>query len=237
MAKSNTRKVRSSTKKSRAPAMGLKKLRAAFDTVERFVEALRSKAKHSFSDAVSDYREEWRRVFKREISPADAAAYLKFRFGMKGKKGMTRRQRMRGGASPIAGAPLDYSLRAGVDGPYGQFPSYQSEGLDRYYGSALTADCGKMNGFTTDGSAASQAGGNRQKGGSIMDSLFRPIAAGSPIPMGYIPMMEYKGVKPYPTADPVGPAPTRTAPATYISNANTQPYTRSALNDIFRTRA
>ena len=231
MAKSHTRKVRSSTKKSRAPAMGLKKLRAAFDTMERFVEALRPKAKHSFSDAVSEYREEWHRVFKREISPADAAAYLKFRFGMKGKKSMTRRQRMRGGSHPIAGAPLDYSLRAGVDGPYGQFPSYQSEGLDRYYGSALTADCGKPNGFPTDGSAASQ------KGGSIMDSLFRPIAAGSPMPMGYVPMMEFKGVKPFPTADPVGPAPTRTAPNSYISNANTQPYTRSALTDIYRTKA
>ena len=232
MAKSHTRKVRSSTKKSRTPVMGLKKLRAAFDTMERFVEALRPKAKHSFSDAVSEYREEWHRVFKREISPADAAAYLKFRFGMKGKKAMTRRQRMRGGGShPMAGAPLDYSLRAGVDGPYGQFPSYQSEGLDRYYGSALTADCGKANGFPTDGSAASQ------KGGGIMDSLFRPIAAGSPMPMGYVPMMEFKGVKPFPTADPVGPAPTRTAPATYISNANTQPYTRSALTDIYRTKA
>jgi len=122
-------------------------------------------------------------------------------------------------------------LRAGVDGPYGQFPSYQSEGLDRYYGSALTADCGKANGFPTDGSSASQ------KGGGIMDSLFRPIAAGSPMPMGYVPMMEFKGVKPFPTADPVGPAPTRTAPATYISNANTQPYTRSALTDIYRTKA
>uniref|UniRef100_A0A6C0K4M2 Uncharacterized protein n=1 Tax=viral metagenome TaxID=1070528 RepID=A0A6C0K4M2_9ZZZZ len=231
MAKSHTRKVRSSTKKSRTPVMGLKKLRAAFDTMERFVEALRPKAKHSFSDAVSEYREQWHRVFKREISPADAAAYLKFRFGMKGKKAMTRRQRMRGGSHPIAGAPLDYSLRAGVDGPYGQFPSYQSEGLDRYYGSALTADCGKANGFPTDGSSASQ------KGGGIMDSLFRPIAAGSPMPMGYVPMMEFKGVKPFPTADPVGPAPTRTAPATYISNANTQPYTRSALTDIYRTKA
>ena len=212
--------------------MGLKKLRAAFDTMERFVEALRPKAKHSFSDAVSEYREEWHRVFKREISPADAAAYLKFRCGMKGKKAMTRRQRMRGGSNhPIAGAPLDYSLKAGVDGPYGQFPSYQSEGLDRYYGSALTADCGKANGFPTDGSAASQ------KGGGIMDSLFRPIAAGSPMPMGYVPMMEFKGVKPFPTADPVGPAPTRTAPNSYISNANTQPYTRSALTDIYRTKA
>jgi hypothetical protein len=234
MVKRTTRKVRSSTKKSRAPSMGLKKLRTAFDAMERFVEALRPKAKHSFSDAVSEYRAEWHRVFKREISPADAAAYLKFRFGMKGKKAFTRRMRMRGGANhPIAGAPLEYSMRAGADGPYGQFPSYQSEGLDRYYGSAITADCGKANGFPTDGSAASQKGG-KQKGGNILNSMFRPIAAASPSTMGYIPMMEFKGVKPYPSTDPVGPAPIRSAPTSYISNADTQPWNRSVLGEIFR---
>ena len=89
-----TRKMRSVTHK-----MGLKKLRAAFGSMEKFVSGLKEKSKHSFSDAVSDYRDEWRRVFKRDISPADAAAYLKFRFGLKGKKALTRRtKKMRGGS-------------------------------------------------------------------------------------------------------------------------------------------
>ena len=233
MAKSHKRKVRSSTKKSHTGShspMSLKKLRSSFDHMERFVEKLRPTSKHSFPDAVSSYKEEWRRVFKREISPADAAAYLKFRFGLKGKKGLTRRHRkMRGGAAlALAGAPLDYTTRAGISGVYGNFPSYQSEGLDRYYGSAITADCGKPNGFPTDGSAASQAGGG------IMEGLFRPIVAGSPPYAGYVPMMEFKGVKPYPSADAVGVPPLRTAPTSYISNADTQPWNRSHTQDIYK---
>jgi len=206
--------------------MGLKKLRASFDHMEKFVEHLRPKVKHSLSDAISAYRAEWHRVFKREISPADAASYLKFRFNLKGKKGMTRRSRMRGGslAAPLGGSPLDYQMRAGVSGVYGQFPSYQQEGLDRYYGSALTADCGKPNGFPTDGSAASQ------KGGGMMDALFRPLIPGA---AGHIPMMEFKGVAPYPSPDPVGQPALRTMPNSYITNAPMASWARSPATDIY----
>jgi len=235
MVKSLTRKARSTSKKSRAaaaPHMGLKKLRSSFDHMEKFVEHLRPKAKHSFSDAVSAYRDEWHRVFKREISPADASSYLKFRFGLKGKKAMTRRSKMRGGSAhgglPLGGAPLDYQLRAGVNGVYGQFPSYQQEGLDRYYGSALSADCGKPNGFPTDGSAASQ------KGGGMMDGLFRPLMPGA---AGHISMMELKGVAPYPSADPVGTGAVRTMPTSYIANAPMTSWARSSATDIYTTAA
>lgn len=212
--------------------MGLKKLRSSFDHMEKFVEQLRPKAKHSFSDAVSAYKSEWHRVFKREISPADASSYLKFRFGLKGKKAMTRRSKMRGGAAvggaPLGGAPLDYQLRAGVNGVYGQFPSYQQEGLDRYYGSALSADCGKPNGFPTDGSGASQ------KGGGMMDGLFRPLIPGA---TGHISMMEYKGVAPYPSSDPVGQGSIRTMPTSYISNAPMSSWARSPATDIYSVAA
>ena len=85
--------------------MSIPQLRKAFDHMDRVVENLRKTAKHSFSDAVVIYREEWRKTFKRDLSPADAAAYLKFRFGMKSSK--TRRSRTRGGAmaGPLGGAP------------------------------------------------------------------------------------------------------------------------------------
>ena len=62
--------------------MGLKKLRSAFDHMEKVVNKLKPKAKGSFQDAVSEYRAEWQKVFKRDISPAEAASYLKFRFGL-----------------------------------------------------------------------------------------------------------------------------------------------------------
>lgn len=197
------RKTRRATKKEKKSVLTIPELRKAFDHMDKVVERLRNTAKHSFSDAVVTYREEWRKTFKRDLSPADAAAYLKFRFGMKAGKATTRRSKMRGGASAaaLAGAPLDYTTRAGVSGAYGNFPTYQTNGLDRFYGSAITADCGKPNGFPTDGSRAQQAGG------AMLDGLFRPFAPITGAAPPYTTMMEFKGVTPYPTADPVGPAP------------------------------
>ena len=106
---------------------------------------------------------------------------------------------------PLAGAPLDYQVRPGVTGPYGQFPSHLESGLDRYYGSAIREDCGKPNGFSTDGSLA-------QKGGA---GLFRPLLNDAPPGAPYIGMMEHKGVPSYPTSDPVGYPPFAQGQGTY----------------------
>lgn len=201
-----TRKARSTSRskaKVHTSILTIPQLRKAFDHLDSVVEHLRKTSKHSFSDAVAHYREEWRKTFKRDISPADAAAYLKFRFGIKGTTRSTRRSRMRGGAA-LAGAPLDYSTRPGVTGVYGHFPTYQTSGLDRFYGSAMTADSGKHSQHPTDGSAASQ------KGGGNLSALFRPFVPG-PTPVApYTSMMEHKGTPSYPTADPTG----RISPAT-----------------------
>jgi len=215
---------------SKSSILTIPQLRKAFDHMDKVVEGLRKKAKHSFSDAVVIYREEWRKTFKRDLSPADAAAYLKFRFGMKSSK--TRRSRTRGGAmvTPLSGAPLDYQMRAGVNGVYGNFPTYQQEGLDRYYASAINSDCAKTNGFPTDGSGASQAGG------AGWDALFRPIAVTPPPTMPYQTMMEIKG-QTFPSPDPVGQPPYRTAPNSYITTANLNSHMRSFGSDIFKTAA
>ena len=210
--------------------MSIPQLRKAFDHMDRVVENLRKTAKHSFSDAVVIYREEWRKTFKRDLSPADAAAYLKFRFGMKSSK--TRRSRTRGGAmaGPLGGAPLDYQMRAGSTGAYGNFPTYQQQGLDRYYASSLSADCGKANGFPTDGSGASQAGG------AGWDALFRPLYSSAPPSMPYQTMMEAKG-QTFPSPDPVGQPPYRTAPNSYITTANLNSHIRNFGSDMFKTAA
>lgn len=230
---SKTRKSRSSTQKVKSSVLTIPQLRKAFDHMDTVVESLRKTAKHSFSDAVVIYREEWRKTFKRDISPADATAYLKFRFGMKSSK--TRRSRMRGGMSALAGAPLDYQMRPGSSGVYGNFPTYQQEGLDRYYGSALTADCGKANGFPTDGSGASQSGGDWRS--SAFSTLFRPFASAVPPPVAYSSMMENKGVTPFPTADPTGQPPYRTQPTSYITTANVNSHMRNYSTDMYKTAA
>ena len=220
-----TRKARS-LKKS---VLTIPQLRKSFDHMDKVVEGLRKMSKHSFSDAVVKYREEWSKTFKRDLSPADAAAYLKFRFGLKSNK--TRRSKLRGGAI-LAGAPLDYQLRPGASGVYGNFPSYQQEGLDRYYGSAISADCGKPNGFPTDGSGASQAGGG------WADGLFRPIMTSNPAGLAYqTQMVDIKGTTPFPTADPVGQPPYRPMSASYITGANLNSHIRSYGTDMYRTSA
>jgi hypothetical protein len=239
-----TKKTRKTSKAtSRRSVLTIPELRKAFDHMDRTVESLRKTAAHSFSDAVVHYREEWRKVFKRDLSPADAAAYLKFRFGI--KSGKTRRRHTRGGqrgGAALGGAPLDYGLRPGVAGVYGQFPTYQTQGLDRYYQDSLTADCGKPNGFPTSGDGASQSSLSvpkldqfyqTQKGGGAFDALFRPLAASAPVGTAYQSMMEFKGVTPFPSSDPVGNAPLRMPQSSYLTKAQLDTSVRTYSSDVY----
>jgi hypothetical protein len=228
-----TRKTRKQISRTKKQILTIPQLRKAFQHMDKVVEDLRSKSKHSFSDVVLIYREEWNKTFKRDLSPADAASYLKFRYGL--KSGKTRRSHMRGGAIPLAGAPLDYQTRAGVDGVYGNFPTYQTQGLDRYYGNSMNSDCGKENLFPTDGSATSQAGG-----GSF-DALFRPIMPTAPATTyPFYPAMMTdpgKGTPPYPSSDPVGQAPYRAQPPTFINPDRIDTHLRLAGYDMYKTAA
>lgn len=223
-----TRKIKSGKKS----ILTIPQLRKAFDHMDKVVSQLEKTAKHSFSDAVVKYREEWRKTFKRDLPPADAAAYLKFRYGL--KLGKTRRHKTRGGSmAGVSGAPLDYQLRAGVSGVYGNFPTYQTQGLDRSYSSAITADCGKPNAFPTDGSAASQAGGG------IIDGLFRPIIPTPAVTAPYAAMMTEpgKGTPLYPTADPVGQPAYRPQPPMFLDPEKLNTHVRVHPADVFKTAA
>jgi hypothetical protein len=230
-----TRKVKKTTESTKKHVLTIPELRKAFDHMDKVVEGLRKTAKHSFSDAVVSYREEWRKTFKRDLPPADAAAYLKFRYGL--KAGKTRRSKtrggsMRGGASPsaLAGAPLDYQLRPGVAGTYGNFPSYQSQGLDRSYSSAINADCGKAS-APTDVSRASQ------EGGAALDGMFRPFLPSAPPTSPYMGMMLHKGTPEFPSSDPVGYAPFRPMPAAITNSTFANQALRTYGADIYKTAA
>jgi hypothetical protein len=230
-----SRKTRKS-KGSRKSVLTIPQLRKSFAHMDKVVENLRKVAKHSFSDAVVVYREEWRKTFKRDLSPANAASYLKFRYGL--KSGKTRRSKTRGGSrGAISGAPLDYQMRAGVNGVYGNFPTYQTQGLDRYYANALSSDCGRPNGFPTDGSAASQAGGAMAS--SMLDGLFRPLVPTSPVSSAYAGMMTDpgKGTPLYPTSDPVGPGALRTPVTAYVDPVLAGAHIRTLPVDVYKTVA
>jgi hypothetical protein len=233
----NTKNKADTRSKGKKSVLTIPELRKAFAHMDKVVENLRKVAKHSFSDAVVVYREEWRKTFKRDLSPADAASYLKFRYGL--KSGKTRRSKTRGGAMPLSGAALDYQMRPGVNGVYGNFPTYQTQGLDRYYASAINSDCGKPNGFPTDGSAASQAGGAATPLLPSLNGLFRPLIPSSPVSSPYAGMMTDpgKGTVPYPSADPVGQPPFRTLGTAYVDPLFAGAHLRTYPGDIYKTVA
>jgi hypothetical protein len=231
MVKGQRKTRRASDSKKPKHVLTIPQLRKAFNHMDDVVEKLKNTAKHSFSDAVITYREEWRKTFKRDLPPADAAAYLKFRYGL--KSGRTRRSRTRGGSmAGASGAPLDYQTRAGVSGVYGNFPAYQTQGLDRSYSSAITSDCGKPNAFPTDGSAASQAGGG------MLDGLFRPIIPVGPPSTAYAAMMTDpgKGTSLYPSSQSDGQPAYRELSTAFIEPAVAQAHLRNVGTDVYKTQ-
>ena len=70
---------------------------------------------------VKKFQEVWRRIFGRPVDALAAEAYLKVK-----SRGKSRRQR---GGSALAGAPLDFQTRPGVDGSHGSFLPYVASGL------------------------------------------------------------------------------------------------------------
>ena len=212
-------KKQNKTRKLKKGLMTIPQLRKAFDHIERYTTSLL----HSTKDATERrkaFQKEWKKVFHREVDEKSADAYLQFEEKKVGKKSGTRKQKQKGGAAPLAGAPLDYSTRPGIDGIYGVFPAYVSSGLSFYNDinlEAPLAGCGTEN--TTPkvpisiGSNEVQKGGRRtrkakrQDGGafpSISEFAqalsFRPVLATAPPSMAYNAQMDFKGLPPAPSS-------------------------------------
>jgi hypothetical protein len=129
-------------------AKTIPELRDAFERIEDFSHDLVNGG-GSTKDKAGKLASKWREVFGRKLDFKAAEEYLGFISGRgaKGesgtvgivgstaavgdkKRGKTRKaKKMSGGAAPIAGAPLDYQTRPGVDGPYGNFPPYVDGGF------------------------------------------------------------------------------------------------------------
>lgn len=203
------------TRKTKKGAMTIPELRRAFDHMENFTLHILSKTKDQVARRKA-FQKEWMKVFHRPVDDKAANAYLQFESK---KKGKTKRHRQRGGAGPLAGAPLDYSTRPGLYAPYGVFPAYVSSGLDFYdkiNQQAPVAGCGKED--TTPKLAADmgsnevgkQKGGRRKtrkaRGGAFpsitefaSSAGFRPFAANVPTGAFYDAQMAWKG-QPFPAS-------------------------------------
>lgn len=168
-------------------AMTIPELKRAFDKVEAKVQSMRSL---SMSEQVKQFQETWKETFGREIERTAAEAYLKVKMSEKSKK-MTRKAKkaMKGGAAPLAGAPLDYQTRPGIDGPSVSYPAYLSTGLagyDQFNQFAYKADCG-----VKDSTPSLPAGlGSNQAGGSVPSTFFQDVGtaySGAPLPSSPAP--------------------------------------------------
>lgn len=128
-------------------AKTIPELRDAFERIEDFSHDL-VKGGGSMKDNAGKLASKWREVFGRKLDFKAAEEYLGFISGQgksesasivastpvvgDKKRGKTRKaKKMSGGSvsAPIAGAPLDYQTRPGIDGPYGNFPPYVDGGF------------------------------------------------------------------------------------------------------------
>jgi hypothetical protein len=213
------RKTKKHGKKHERSTLTIPQLRKSFDHIDSWVESHVSKK--SVKSLVPAFQEEWEKTFHREVDAKAAEAYLSLK--SRSKPRMTKKRSQRGGAAPLAGAPLDYTTRQGVYGVYGNFPAYVSSGLNFYdsiWQDSLTANCGKEN-ITPNipasmGSNEVQKGGKsrrhrkghrktrKQRGGApefmanaakVADVMInRPFPASSPPTAGYVAEMSLKGV-------------------------------------------
>ena len=156
------------------------------------------------SSKVKEFQVEWRKVFYRRLDAAAAESYLSF---------ITRLpQKKQGGGSMTQGAPLNYEMQPGVYGVYGNFPAYQSSGLEAGLGfhNSQADLCGKVDttpvgAFSTAFGSVSQniVGGRKlrksrkaQRGGvALINSILQhPFSSSVPSSIAYDAMASWKGL-------------------------------------------
>lgn len=171
-------------RKPTGKALSIPELKKAFDAVDAETKSI---LKMASKDAqIKAFQTLWRSVFHRPVTKEAAEGYLAIKrtAGPAGPRGKTRK--MRGGSTaPIAGAPLDYVTRPGIDGVHGSFPTYQAQGLSFYNTvnqEGMAQECGIKD--ITPQVPASIGSNEVMSGGAASDFAQilgnRPVAAVSP---------------------------------------------------------
>jgi len=122
-----------SQKKSKG-IYSIPELRRSFEHIESYVNG-KIAQKESKEKLVKDLRKEWSKVFFKDLDKKSAESFVSDRLNKKHK-----RRTLKGGAAPLAGAPLDYTTRQGVYLAPGQIPTPAghlplSDGSPSNYGS------------------------------------------------------------------------------------------------------
>ena len=190
MAGANNTSKKNSTRKRKIVATTIPELKRSFDALEDSVsDILRSGG--TPAQRVKKFQVEWRKIFGRPVDAKAAEAYLhvKSRKGTKaGKKTRKAGRYQKGGAAgggTLAGAPLDFQTRPGVDGVHGSFPQYVSQGMSFYNTinqEGMFKDCGIVD---ITPKVPVSIGSNQAGGGVLADSLqsiisSRPFVSSAP---------------------------------------------------------
>jgi len=108
------RMIRKTRKHSTTEVHTIPQLRRLFEHIEQFVDTSISNrvSKESLS---KDLRKEWKRTFIKELDKKSADAFIEHRMKKNDSKSVLRTTRKhKGGSSPLAGAPLEYTTRQGI---------------------------------------------------------------------------------------------------------------------------
>lgn len=181
---SKTQKKRNSasgkSRKRRASTAIIPTLKHSFDVLEHEVAKIIREVDNP-KQRVRKFQEVWKKIFGRPVEAVAAEAYLLVK-----AKGNTRgktRKAQKGGAA-LAGAPLDFQTRPGVDGVHGSFPQYVTSGLS-FYNTINQDQLNKGVGLSAfEPAVPADMGSNLAGGGALGDAAFvaltRPASAVSP---------------------------------------------------------
>jgi hypothetical protein len=183
MPSASTQKKRNNTsghsRKRRIVGAHIPQLKHSFDVLEHEVSQI-VKDTVNPKQQVKKFQEVWRKIFGRPVEAVAAEAYLRVK--SKGHKSGKTRKVQKGGAA-LAGAPLDFQTRPGVDGVYGSFPQYLTSGLS-FYNTINQDQLNKGVGLSMFDPAVPSDMGSNQVGGQLGDLAFlattRPATSVSP---------------------------------------------------------
>jgi len=152
------KKGRSKKSGGQIKTMTIPELRKAFEAVD-------AKIKANPKMNVAELQDIWKTIFGRPIDGAEAKSYLELiQPKMGGGKRTRKNRKQKGGV-----APIDYTLRPGIDGTHGSYLPYVSSGLS-FYDSinkiGMDADCGKID--TTPEISSGMGSNEVIKGGQRM---------------------------------------------------------------------
>ena len=189
----------------RSKPLSIPELKQAFDELDAGVREI-LKSGEPAEQQTKKFQKAWQSIFHRPVPKEAAESYLAIkRSAPVAPPRANTTRKMKGGASaaPIAGAPLDYMTRPGVDGTYGSFPAYQSSGLafyDKINQEGMFQECGVKD-FTPKVPAGM---GSNQAGGAFTDAarvaLNRPFVSSVPPSVG-------QDVEDYFAGKTLGPSP------------------------------